>query len=102
MRRIRIRAFTYAVHVAVWFVVVTTIVAELSPPLKAFLAGMFTHHWIAKSDLAVIIFIATALVLAGTEDPEDVTPLVKGVLVSAILGALLILVFYLLHYGGLI
>lgn len=101
MRTISVRAFAYAVHAVVWFVVLSTIAAELSPAFKSLLAGGFGHHWIAKSDIAVLLFIATALVFARKPDSEDVRGPVKGVLLSATAGALAIFGFYLLHYLGL-
>ena len=102
MRNISVRAFAYAVHAVITFVVASTILAELFPAFKALLANGFGHHWIAKSDLSVILFIVTALVFARIKDPEDVTPLVRGVLLSAVLGALLIFLFYLAHYFGVV
>jgi len=102
MRNISVRAFSYATHVVITFVVLSTILAELFPAFKALLANGFGHHWIAKSDLAVILFIVTALIFARKEDPEDVTPVVRGVVLSAVLGALLIFLFYLGHYLGIV
>jgi hypothetical protein len=102
MRNISVRAFAYATHAVIVFVVLSTILAELVPSFKSLLAGGFGHHWIAKSDLSVILFIAVALFFARKEDPEDVTPLVRGVLFHAVLGALLIFFFYLLHYFGVV
>ena len=100
MRTISIRAFAYAVHAVTWFVVLATIAAELSPAFKSLLANGFGHHWLAKSDIAVILFITVALVFSRKPDPEDVTGLVKGVLASVLLGALAIFGFYLVHFLG--
>ena len=102
MRSVSIRAFAYAVHLVVWFVVLSTIAAELFPSFKALLADGFGHHWIAKSDVSVLLFIACCLVFARKEDPEDIRPLVRGVLISALAGAVVIFGFYLLHYMGLV
>jgi len=102
MRMISVKGFAYAVHAVVWFVVLSTVIAELSPAFKALLADGFGHHWIAKSDIAVALFIVTALVFGRKQDPEDVSPLVRGVLMSVIAGALAIFLFYLGHYLGLV
>ena len=102
MRAISIRAFACAFHVAAWFVVVATVCAELFPAFKTLLADGFGHHWLAKSDIAAILFIATALVCARREDPEDVVGIVKGVVFSAAVGGLVIFLFYLAHYRGLL
>lgn len=102
MRMISVKGFAYAVHAVVWFVVLSTVAAELSPTLKALLANGFGHHWIAKGDMAVVLFIVTALVFGRKEDPEDVIPLVRSILISVIAGALVIFLFYLAHYFGLV
>ncbi|MBT8055596.1 MAG: hypothetical protein KJO72_01540 [Gammaproteobacteria bacterium] len=101
MRMIGIKGYAYAVHVVVWFVVLSTVAAELSPAFKALLADGLGHHWIAKSDIAVVLFILTALIFGRKTDPEDVTGLVRGVLLSVIAGSIAIFGFYSLHYIGL-
>ena len=101
MRTVSIRAFAYALHAVIWFVVIATVAAELAPAFKSLLAGGFGHHWVAKSDIAVLLFITVALLFSRKPDPEDVTGLVKGVLLSALCGAAAIFGFYLLHYLGM-
>ena len=98
MRRVSVRAQAYAVHAAIWFVVVATVLAEKMTSFKQGLAGLFGHHWIGKGDLAIVLFFAVVLVFSRSKDPDDVTGLVRGVLLSAVLGALTIFIFYLLHY----
>jgi hypothetical protein len=98
---IGIKGYAYAVHAVVWFVVLSTVAAELSPAFKALLAGALGHHWIAKSDIAVVLFIVTALFFGRKNDPKDVPGLVRGVLLSVIAGSVAIFGFYLLHYLGL-
>lgn len=96
-----IRALVYACHAAIWFVAVVTVAAEKSQLLKGALVTLSGHHWTSKGIIALALFLAVALVLSNKEDPEDVSGLVRGVLLSAILAALVIFVFYLLHYLGL-
>ena len=100
MRMISVKGFAYAVHTVVWFVVLSTVTAELSPLFKALLADGFGHHWTAKSDIAVMLFIVTAVAFGRGEDPEEVMPLVRSVLVSTLAGAVAIFGFYLGHYLG--
>jgi hypothetical protein len=40
------------------FIAAITIYAEFSPPLKDWLKAVFTHHWLGKSTLSIILFIA--------------------------------------------
>ncbi|MDP2632837.1 MAG: hypothetical protein Q8P25_03915 [Candidatus Curtissbacteria bacterium] len=42
--------------VAVISVVLLTLFSELYPPLKNWLASNFSHHWIGKSVLSILIF----------------------------------------------
>jgi hypothetical protein len=101
MSRFSIRSLAYASHAAIWFVTLITVAAERSAAVKSFLAGLSGHHWTAKSIIALLLFFATALIFANKEDPQDVGGLITAVLASAILGALAIFVFYLLHFYGL-
>lgn len=101
MNRFSIRSLAYACHAVFWCVALLTVAAELAPAVKNFLAGLSGHHWTSKSITALLLFFAVAFLFGGRKDPEDVTGLVKGVIVSALAAALLIFVFYLLHYYGL-
>lgn len=102
MRNVSVRAYAYAVHAVIWFVVLATVLAELSPAFKELLAGGFGHHWIAKSDIAVILFLVTAMACSRLKDPSDISGLVSGALLSAISGAVVIFGFYLLHFNGVL
>jgi hypothetical protein len=99
--RFSIRALAYASHAAIWFVALITVAAERAVPVKGFLAGLTGHHWTAKGILSLIIFFVVAFIFAKQEDPADVRGLLRGVLISAALGAITIFVFYMLHFYGL-
>lgn len=47
---------------AVLFLTVVTVVADLSKPLKDWLAAVFFHHWIGKGILAAIIFFLVTVI----------------------------------------
>ena len=47
---------------AIIFVVVVTVAADLYLPLKDLLKGIFSHHWVGKGILAVLVFGACSLV----------------------------------------
>lgn len=102
MRNIPLKAFSTAIHVVIWFVVVATIAAEVLPVFKEFLANTFGHHWIAKSDIAVILFVVVALLMSRSKDPEDVSILIRGVLISTLVGIVVIFAFYLAHFMGMV
>jgi len=101
MSRISIKALTLACHKAIWFVVVATIAAESYAPVKDFLTGLTGHHWTAKGIIALVVFFLTAFVFSKKEDPDDLTGLVIGVIISALAGALAIFGFYMLHFHGI-
>ena len=96
MSKFSIKALAYACQAAIWFVVIITIAAELAEPVKGFLAGLTGHHWTAKGIISLVIFFVVAFIFAKEEDPEDLTSLVRSVLISAVLGAITIFIFYLL------
>lgn len=100
MKNISIRARVYACHATIWFVALITVAAERSPAVKAFLTSLSGHHWTTKSGSALILFFIVSLLFSRKEDPDDVTGLVKGVLFSALAAAMVIFLFYLLHYLG--
>jgi hypothetical protein len=99
MNRFSIKALAYACQAVIWFVVIITIATELAEPVKGFLAGLTGHHWTAKGIISLVIFFAVGFIFAKKEDPGNVTGLVRGVLISAVLGAITIFIFYLFEYS---
>jgi len=100
MKNIPVKAFATATHFVIWFIVTATVLAEVFPVFKNFLASMFLHHWVAKGDIAIILFLVVSLLFSRSKDPEDISGLVKGVLASTLIGAFVIFAFYLEHYLG--
>ena len=39
------------------FIPIITVAAELIPPLKEWLKNTFSHHWIGKSIISLILFV---------------------------------------------
>ena len=101
MSRFSIRSLAYGCHAAFWSVVILTVTAERLPAVKNILASLSGHHWVSKSIIALLLFFTTAFVFSRRNDPDDLSGLVKGVMVSAAMAALLILAFYVLHYLGM-
>ena len=72
------------------------IIAELAAPLKAFLASVFTHHWIGKAVLVVLAFIAVGF-LYKKESIFGITN--EKLAWYGTLGTLAaIFLFYVIHY----
>jgi hypothetical protein len=81
---------------SIWFVTAVTLAAELSPPLKAFIATVFLHHWLGKSILTLVVF---GLVVAATPQRRcDERRCANYVLLSVVGGGVLILGYFTVHY----
>ncbi|MEK7568002.1 MAG: hypothetical protein AAB513_03735 [Patescibacteria group bacterium] len=69
----KVRAVAEGVVWASILVAVLTIGGELYAPLKDSLKSIFTHHWLGKSALAIIIFVLVFLVrFSAKADMEKV------------------------------
>ena len=66
-----IRATTYAAALAVTFITGVTITADLYLPLKDWLKLTFSHHWVGKGILAVILFVGISAVLLLFPAPKN-------------------------------
>src|SRR3989344_8598313 len=79
------------------FVVVITIWAELSVPLKDWLKNFSGHHWTSKSLLSVLMFAAATLILyvLPYQHSDDRLRKTLGLLLMfAILGTFIIALFF--------
>lgn len=88
--------------VAMFFVVVATVVAELHKPFKNFLAQNLWHHWVGKGIIASVIFLIFGFVLYFCPRKSDETRTIKilwWVFAVTVVGFLAILGFYI--YEGL-
>lgn len=99
-----INASAYAAIVTVIFVVVITVWAELSVPLKDWLKNFSGHHWTSKSIFSVLLYGIAAAILYwaphkhGAERPRRTLGLL---LLFTALGTLVIAAFYTGHYFAL-
>ncbi|OGE28306.1 hypothetical protein A2867_04800 [Candidatus Daviesbacteria bacterium RIFCSPHIGHO2_01_FULL_40_11] len=91
----------YAATVTVIFVVVITIWAELSVPLKDWLKNFSGHHWTSKSLLSVLMFAAATLILyvLPYQHSDDRLRKTLGLLLMfAILGTIITTLFFTGHH----
>lgn len=58
-----INSFSISASVTVIFIVIITIVSELVRPVKDWLAGTFSHHWVGKGILSLILFLVLGFIL---------------------------------------
>lgn len=90
-----------AAIISILFVVVVTILAENSPALKDWLKALSGHHWTSKSILSLgIYFGGTILLYFLPKNMGDgtVEKYLKALLITAILGTVIIFLFFTGHH----
>ena len=90
----------YAAIITIIFVVVITIWAELSVPLKDWLKNFAGHHWTSKSIFSVLLYAVATVVLylSPHKHADDRLKKILGfVLVSTALGTVIITLFFTGH-----
>mgnify|MGYP001559264043 FL=1 len=78
-----------------------TLGAELSPSFKNWLASFTGHHWVTKSWISIIVFVAFFLIFKLTSKSVDASKTKKSIYTleaSIVLGAIIILGFYLYEF----
>ena len=98
-----IYASAYSAAISIVAVAAITIMAELSPAFKNYLARLTGHHWVTKSWISIILFVLLFYVfrLAGKSAGESQTRKALLVLgVAAILGFIAILGFYAYEFAA--
>jgi len=77
-----------------------TIGAELWSPLKDFLKAIFTHHWIGKSALAVLLFAVVFFVRSSSQASASMQSLERAVYAAIwahALSSIAIISFFVVH-----
>ena len=85
------------------FVVVVTIWAEKSPPLKNWLAEWSGHHWVSKSIFSLLIYFSGLFLFYYVPKQVDgnvVRKYLNALLATTFLSALAIFAFYTGHHLG--
>jgi|SRR3989344_1858188 len=96
---IKTKALSLTTSATIWFIVILTLSAELSKPLKDFLANLTGHHWVTKGVAAAVFFVFLYFIIArSTEEASNIKKETMYVLWSSILGGLVIFIFYLWHF----
>jgi hypothetical protein len=78
-------------------VVLLTIVGEEYAPVKNWLKATFSHHWLGKSYLAVLLFVATSVVIYPLSGSWSVQRALWGTFFINLVGASVICIYFLLH-----
>ena len=85
---------------SVWFVVIITIWAELTPGLKIFLANITGHHWVSKGVLMAVVYAVFFVVYSSTnKNPQnaDVQKYIRCLNWCAVAGAVVLTAFFIWH-----
>ena len=85
------------------FVIVITIWAEESAPLKVWLAGLMGHHWVSKSVLSLAIYIVLLKIfyfIPKEMNGETIKKYLNVLTLTAFLGTGAILLYYTSHFLG--
>lgn len=95
-----ITSFAISAIIAIVFITFATIFGELYKPFKNSLKDIFSHHWIGKGVIAIVIFYALGFLgYFYTKDSEDfMVTMLKVVFWIALLGVLAITGFYIYEY----
>lgn len=90
----------YGAILSIVFVVVITIWAEFSAPLKNWLTNFSGHHWTSKSIFSVLIYVIATLLLyllPQNKTQEHIKNAVASLLVFVILGTIALTLFFTGH-----
>ncbi|OGY79803.1 MAG: hypothetical protein A3B74_03480 [Candidatus Kerfeldbacteria bacterium RIFCSPHIGHO2_02_FULL_42_14] len=96
-----ITSSAYAAITTIAFVVVITVVGELSEPFKEWLKGISGHHWTTKSIFSVLLYSILTVALSfvpGLEREKHLQRALRFLLIVPIVGVLVLFAFYTAHY----
>ncbi|MEK7171397.1 MAG: hypothetical protein AAB739_00665 [Patescibacteria group bacterium] len=97
------KKYFIAAIVSIIYIPLITIAAELYAPLKDFLKSVFWHHWLGKSVILIILFIAVAFISGASlakyeEDNNKDGKFLIGTLWLATFSALTVVLFFMIEY----
>lgn len=90
-------AFINSTVGVVWAIVALTLASELSESFKAFLTGLASHHWVAKSLISLGLFALLYVLYANSKESDPLKGVYR-VVGSVVLGGLIIFAFFIWAY----
>ncbi|HEY4474605.1 MAG TPA: hypothetical protein VJC06_01635 [Candidatus Paceibacterota bacterium] len=91
----------YASIITIVFVVVITVWAELSVPLKDWLKNFSGHHWTSKSIFSVLLYSVTTIIfylLPNKHGENRLKTVLEFLLVVTLLGVIAVMLFFTGHH----
>jgi hypothetical protein len=78
-------------------IAIGTIAGEEWAPLKNWLANTFTHHWLGKGAVMIVVFFAVTIWQGFVCTGEKAIQAVWYAVIAALLSAFAMIVFFVLH-----
>lgn len=97
MKILKTNSAVLATIVVIIFIALITVVSELLPSLKTWLKDIFGHHWVGKGILSALLWIIIAVIPTKLDILKP-----KLLLLTTAVSALIIIIFYVLHYSGIV
>lgn len=97
------RACVLSAIVTVIFIAASTILAEIYPAFKDFLAKTFYHHWVGKSLLAVFLFLLGFpffLLISKKSDLDRLENAISAIFWVSVAAVVTIALFFIFHFLG--
>lgn len=92
-----------ASSIAIIFVTVVTIVAELVAPLKNWLKTLSGHHWTSKGILSLLLCVVVLFLLYFAKinvDAKKIKNVLFAMIGITVLGSLVLFIFFTGHHLG--
>jgi|SRR3989344_7182518 len=97
--KLNIKSLNYSTILTICLIVVLTILGELSESFKTFLTSITGHHWVTKGVFSSIFFVIIYFLISRTnKDGAELTRQVIYTIIAAVLSAIIIFWFYVLHF----
>ena len=97
--KLNIKSLNYSAILTICLIVVLTILGELSKSFKTFLTSITGHHWVTKGVFSSIFFVIIYFLISRTnKDGAELTRQVIYTIIAAVLSAIIIFWFYVLHF----
>ena len=94
-----IRALSISTILTSILIVIFTVYSELNEKFKDSLKSLFGHHWVSKGVISLIFFfLAYFLLNKYVKDKKNIKEQTTWVIIVAILGTLVIFLFYVYEF----
>ncbi len=98
-----VKAAAEATAAVAILIAVLTIVGEMWSPLKDTLKAVFTHHWLGKGALSIVMFVFVYKLRANIfARNESVIKSIYISIVAILVATAAMLIFFVLHFLGIV